>query len=367
MSIKKVFIICLIISLLIPAITHAQIKISEIMYDPLGSDTKREWIEVFNESNQDVDLSTWFFYEGNVFHKLVAQTQSILPAGSYAIIVDSIVEVLADHSDFSGVIFDSVFSLNNTGESISIADSQKMVINTVTYSADMGASNDGNSLQINDKTIITADQTFGIINKTENELPIIDDSPSTASTTPLNSTSPTNDSTHSEQVTVSNYIPSSLFKIGAGRDRTVSINTEIDFEAYLSKTEIKPRFHWNFGDFDEDRGQKVKHIYNNEGVYEVVLEGRGNGYTGISRTQVHAIRPQLSIVHSTSTIIIYNNSKQEINLGDFRFNFEEGKKVIPRNTILAGTVSISMSVATSTILRSFEYPNGQIYMSFDTI
>ncbi len=367
MSIKKVFIISLIIGLLIPIITHAQIQITEIMYDPEGSDTKREWVEIYNNSDQSIDHSTWFLHENNVFHKLVAQAGSIVSAKSYAIIVDSIPEVLADYASYVGPIFDSVFSLNNTGETISLANSQKSLIDTFTYNSEMGAMSDGNSIQINDGVHVVAGPTFGEVNKTESELPVVEESTSVTSTTTSTSNTSTTDSTHSEQVTVSNYVPTSPFKIGAGRDRTVSINTPLEFEAYLSKPEFKPRFHWNFGDFNEDGGRKTTHVYVNTGVYEVVLEGKTKEYAGISRTQIHVIEPQLEIVQSTTSISIHNQSKQEINIGNFVLNFKKDYISIPRNTIVAGGASITTPIATSTILQSFEYPNGEIYRQFDTI
>lgn len=375
MSIKKFFIISLIIGLLIPFITHAQVKITEIMYDPTGSDTKREWVEVYNSGTQDIDLSTWFFYEGNVFHKLVAQKEAILPAGSFAILVDSVAEVIAEYSDYAGLIFDSVFSLNNTGESLSVANPQKEILDTFIYSAEMGANNNGQSLQINDGVVVTAGPTFGSLNKTQSETIETGSGNTTASSTSGTassasggtSNSSTGDSTHTEQVSVTNYVPTSPFKIGAGRDRTVSIHTPIDFEAYTSTTEKKPSFRWNFGDFSTDTGHKVEHVYLDTGIYQVVLEGRSKEYTGISRTEVHVVEPLLQITHTTTTIDIYNKAKQEINLGYFLFNFEDGQSVIPKNTIITSEATIRMPVATSTVLESFEYPDGTIYQQFGTI
>lgn len=369
MSIKKFFIISLIIGLLIPFITHAQIKITEIMYDPAGSDTKREWVEVYNSGTQDIDLSTWFFYEGNVFHKLTALKGSILGAGSYAIIVDSVAEVVAEYSDYTGLIFDSVFSLNNTGETISMANSQKEIVDTFTYNADMGANNNGQSLQITNGEVITAGPTFGETNKTESEIVETEKETTVASSTTSGSTSNSSsrDLTHTQQVSVTNYVPTSPFKIGAGRDRVVSIHAPIDFEAYVSKTENKPSFKWNFGDFSTDTGRKVEHIYRDTGAYQVVLEGKSKDYIGISRTEVSVIEPVLEITRSTTSIDIHNKANQEINLGYFVVNFEEEKKGIPKNTIVSGGATIRMPVATSTVLQSFEYPDGTIYQEFDTI
>jgi hypothetical protein len=366
MSIKNFFIISAIIGLLIPTVMHAQIKINEIMYDPAGSDTKREWIEVYNAGTQSVDISTWYLHENNIFHKLVATRGSILPAGSYAILADSIPEVLAEYSEYIGLIFDSVFSLNNTGETISMANPQKELVDTLTYTSEIGANNDGNSLQMNNGSLITAGPTFGIVNKTQAEPPIVDTKESATSTS-TTKTPTSRDSTHNQQEGVSTYTPSADFKVGAGRDRIVSINTPIDFEAYISKSDIQPKYTWNLGDFDTDSGKKIDHIYRHVGTYEVVLEAKTKEYTGISRTEVQVVEPELDIATSTSGISLHNKSKQELNIGGFVFGFIKDSFAIPRNTIITGGGTITLDIATSTVLQSFDYPNGEIYQQFDTI
>jgi hypothetical protein len=366
MSIKKFFIIGIIIGLLIPFISRAQVKITEIMYDPEGSDTKREWIEVFNAGSSDVDLSTYFFFENNIYHKLVAQSGALLESGAYAILVDSVAEVVAEYTDFMGKLFDSTFSLNNTGETVSIANSSKQILDTFTYSSDMGASNDGNSIQINDGEVIIANPTFGTLNKTESETPEVDDDVATSTDTQTDSES-SDISTHTQQEGVSKYTPTT-FKIGAGRDRIVSLNTPLEFEAFLSKADISPKYTWNFGDFTTGNRRRISHIYRYEGVYEVILEGRTKDYTGISRTEVQVIRPDLQITRSTTTLAVHNKSKQEVNIGEFAFNFEDGGfRHIPRNTIIEGEKTIYMPLESGVVLQDFAYPNGEIYQRFDTI
>ena len=44
--------------------------ISEIMYDPQGSDTDREWIEVLNDTQSSIDMTGWKFFEANTNHGL---------------------------------------------------------------------------------------------------------------------------------------------------------------------------------------------------------------------------------------------------------------------------------------------------------
>jgi hypothetical protein len=365
MSIKKAFVISFIIGLLIPLFARAQIRITEIMYDPVGSDAKREWIEVFNSGTASVDLATYFLFENNVYHKLTAQGGRVLEAGAYAIIVDSIPEVLADYPGYAGLIFDSAFSLGNTGETISIANAQKEAADTFAYTSDMGASSDGNSLQINGTQVVTAGPTFAAANKTESEVPEGAAGTTTDSGTGSGSSSGSGTSSHSQQESVTAYVPTPAFKLGAGRNRTVLINTPIDFEAQISKPEAKPSLRWNLGDMETARGRKITHTYEYPGTYQVVLEARTPEQYVISRTEVLVLAPEIKVEQSTSTISITNLLSKEINLGTFRLMFITGSRPVPENTLIQGGDTITFARRPEEILESLEYPNGMPLLQFD--
>ena len=130
------------------------VVINEIMYNPLGSDEGREWIEIFNSGDSLVDLTNWKFYENQTNHTLTAiQGSMILAAGDYAVIVNSSDKnkFLIDYPNYNGTLLKSSFSLNNSGESIAIKNGD-LLIDEVSYSSSLGADGDGNSLQkINNK------------------------------------------------------------------------------------------------------------------------------------------------------------------------------------------------------------------------
>ena len=51
-------------------VAYANILINEVMYDVEGTDTDREWIEVYNDGSESVDLSTYKLFEANTNHGL---------------------------------------------------------------------------------------------------------------------------------------------------------------------------------------------------------------------------------------------------------------------------------------------------------
>ena len=94
-----------------------------------------------------MDLSTLRFFEGNTNHKLtlVQGNTRIEPAG-YALIVADPIKFKPDWPSFNGTIFDSTFSLSNTGETIMIK-SEEEIMDQIAYTNSQGGAGDGNSLQ----------------------------------------------------------------------------------------------------------------------------------------------------------------------------------------------------------------------------
>ncbi|MDP3742421.1 MAG: lamin tail domain-containing protein, partial [Candidatus Micrarchaeota archaeon] len=103
----------------LPPMANAAVFINEILYDfQDGADTGREWVEVIN-TGEAVDISGWKFVEANTNHGLTLVQGSVeIPSGGFAMIVIDAAKFLADWPGFSGTIFDSSFSLSNTGETL---------------------------------------------------------------------------------------------------------------------------------------------------------------------------------------------------------------------------------------------------------
>lgn len=138
----------LLLVMAIPLSTSAQVIITEIMYDLReGSDSGREWIEVYNAGAAPIDLSTWKIVESGKNHKITAVQGSFGP-GTFAVIADNAVKFKVDHPDYVGVLFDSAFSLNNNGERVALFDATGKEIVSAAYAESMGGNGTGDSLQM---------------------------------------------------------------------------------------------------------------------------------------------------------------------------------------------------------------------------
>ena len=137
----------LAIVILFPFTVSAQIVISEIMYDlPQGSDSGREWIEILNQGTTPTEITALRLFENNTNHKITAAGADTLSPGGYAVIADNASDFKSDWPQFSGLLFDSTFSLSNSGETLALKDASSTVLDTISYQSSLGAAGDGNSL-----------------------------------------------------------------------------------------------------------------------------------------------------------------------------------------------------------------------------
>jgi len=129
--------------------TEQKVIINEIMYNPKGSDNGREWIELFNAGNCEVNLTGWKFFESNTNHKITLVFGSIiLKPNQFAIISNNATKFKEEYPSASCSIFQSSFSLSNIGEILAIKNSSLQIIDSVNYSSSWGANDNGKSLEL---------------------------------------------------------------------------------------------------------------------------------------------------------------------------------------------------------------------------
>src|SRR3989338_825587 len=129
-------------ALFLPVCASAQVVISEIMYDLEGSDANREWIEIYNSGSSVVNITEWRLFEGDSNHVLTAVGSETLATGGYAVIADDPEKFREDWPSFSGRLFDSSFSLSNTGGTLVLrccSGGDLLDRDFISYSGDSGA------------------------------------------------------------------------------------------------------------------------------------------------------------------------------------------------------------------------------------
>ena len=111
-----------------------EIIINEIMYNPAGADGSHEWIELYNQGETTVNVNGWKLYEAGINHALTLKKGSTtIPSHGYAVITQDYNQFILDHPGFTGNVFDSTFSLKNTGEYIAIKNDLLEIVDDTNY------------------------------------------------------------------------------------------------------------------------------------------------------------------------------------------------------------------------------------------
>lgn len=137
--------------------------ITEIMYDADGSDTGKEWVEMYNYGASPLSIITGssqnalrFFDGTNHTLSLVAGTATI-PAFGFAIIAADADAWIASHAGFGGTVFDTSMSLKNTSSTVGLVQSGgAAAFTTVLYESSWGGAGNGRTIEVADLGAVSA-------------------------------------------------------------------------------------------------------------------------------------------------------------------------------------------------------------------
>jgi hypothetical protein len=348
--------------LFFPNLSFSQVFISEIMYDLSGSDTGREWIEISNEGVA-LDISLYKLFENETNHSLnLFRGSPILDKNSSLVIVDNPEKFLIDWPDFSGTIFDSSFSLKNTGEILILRDGELNDLDSVNFIPDWGALGDGNSLNKNGNSWTASVPTPGsyLFTQSTNE---------TSSSTTVSNTNPTP------------YKPPVNFPVGTITTKIISdknllVGADNLFEAKSLGVEGKPlinaRHLWNFGDGGVREGERVMYHYSQPGEYIVFLDTTSESFTASDKIYLTVYPSNVVIKEANKDFIkIRNESNKDINLSFWILESEGKFFILPKNTYVKQNGEISISSSNSELngdTRPIKllYPNGSLANKIDS-
>lgn len=224
------------------------IFINEIMYNPSasqGSDNYNEWIELYNPTDNPVDLSDWSLCDDNLLAGYVNHSTGetclnsgmIIPANGYAIITDGgtgtdvylnfnvSYDAISLHVDYSSVCV----GLSNEGETIILKDSSNDLVDSVAYNSSLGANGNGHSLERSNAgewfESITIGGTLGRSNTCDTITTSITTSLSTSTSTSTTTTSTT--TTLPWTTTTSTTIPTTSTTSSSSTTTTTTLSCEL--------------------------------------------------------------------------------------------------------------------------------------------
>lgn len=328
---------------------HA-IYFSEVMYDPQGSDTSREWVEIYNDTNASMDLISWKFLESGTNHGITSYSGGAsLLAGDYAVIADNPVKFLEDNSSYQGVLYDSSFLLSNSGEPLVLKNGRGVAVDAVTYNTALGGNDDGSTLSKIEGVWVRGSATPGNINQAS-ALSVT--SPSITSTTTENQSNIAQMSPPSADIIL--YMPfEKIVVAGAEAEFTTSGLTR------AGKAIDGLTCTWAFGDGGRGMGTSTKYIYAYPGRYIAQVEGVNGYVAGVGRMTVRVVPPDIIITKIDigkygPYVDIINPNTYDLDLSQWKLSLDSNGFPFPKNTLIAGNTTtrfsgVAMGFASTTI------------------
>lgn len=372
-----------------PIFAHASVVITEIMYDPEGSDTDREWVELYNNGSEPITIiggssnEAWRFYEvhtsgphNHTFSDESYQNTLTLTPDAYAVVVQNGDVFKANYPDYTGtIVVSSAFSLSNTSQTIGLRiGSSGFVWSEVVYDANvMGGKGDGKSLQFIGTSLVAAAPTPGVANTSV---------PSTSSNGAPSNTSPDSGATNTATVTAPSslsssppeYLPIPTLRIVVGPNRVVSAGADTAFTAGVYDGKGNKRndalVTWSFGDGMRRTGASVFHAYYDPGEYVVVVRATtpdGGDIANDIPIVVKDVRIKIASVSSRG-ITLENSDSRTLDLSLWRL-LAEGKefkipvdtKILADRSILFPSQITGLPAVNSAFLL---YPSGEIAATY---
>jgi hypothetical protein len=322
------------------------------MSNPVGDDSGREWIELYNNTESDVDLTTLTVsVKGGTFVPVIPVSGgTIIGAHGYTIIgstVSGATRFMQDYGTYSGPLFRSAISLVNTGVTSLELKLQGSTVDSLTSYT---AAKEGSTYSLINGTFVTASPTPGA----ENKVPIVEEE--TLSTTTQSGTQTTLPQASPPSADITLFLPAekvvvagapSLFSVYS----TTRAGKSIDNMTYL----------WSFGDGGQNTGSSTLYRYFYPGRYVAQVEGTNGLIAGTGRMIVRVVSPDITVSpigigKYGSYIDITNPNTYDLDISFWKLSIDGALFTFPKNTLLASGVtrfpSLALGFASTTVSSS---------------
>lgn len=339
-------------------IAHAELEITEIMYDPQGSNDSHQWIEVYNNNSSPIDLLNCAITDYDTswhYRSIVSEGTSVLAPYSYAIIAKTsdLQDFKIKNSTLPNIFLRANITLLSSNGKLGISLDKKSIANgsDVSYFSVM---DDGNSLQKINNDWVPSIPTPG----KENVLNTNNDTSSNtnnenSSPTSTSGASASSDSSTPKEVPIILKISTKIISpktVIAGIPFSInSLTTTNRGQTYLTG-----KFVWNFGDgkmSEARQGLPFEYTYEYPGEYALNLtyfESYLSESSSASDRIIIKVVPSEVYINGVGDILdpfveIGNKSSNEIFLSNWVITAGIHYFIIPEGTTLLPGKKIKLS------------------------
>jgi len=352
------------------------VVINEVAWMGTVTSTNDEWVELYNNTAQDVDINNWTLVSTTDDKFSILLSGKILAQGFF------LLERKVSNNSLAPILADQTYPyanvLHNDGEYLELKDATGRPIDVVNgFPWPAGKTGVGTMERISPESADSwqASATPEGTPKAQNSTPIqtADEQPTetpgeTESTTLTSTSTPTS----------SDHFP----EANAGPDIIALANQEINFDASQSSDPDGDSlaYRWNFGDGTTADKPTINHSYQYPGTYIAVLEVNDGQNSSSDQLTVTVYSNSILISEFLSAptgadqdnewIELYNDSGQVADLSGWQVDDAEGGSkpfTLPQNTLLAGHQYLVLQRPTTKIALNNDndsvrliYPTGQV-------
>ena len=141
---------------------EAGVVINEINYNSLDSFDPDDWVEIYNSSNETIDLGSWLLKDDNDDHIFTIPLNTLLLPNQYLVFCTDTIKFTALFPDVNPYYGDLGFGLGGGGDFVRLFDYNGLLVDIVEYDDiapwDTLADGSGPTLELNHPSL---DNTLG--------------------------------------------------------------------------------------------------------------------------------------------------------------------------------------------------------------
>ncbi len=114
-------------------LSPTEVVINEVNYRSSDDFDPDDWVEFYNNSDESVDISGWYFSDSDISHKFIFPSSTILEADSYLVLTKDEAAFSSLFPDVDNTIGDMDFGLSGDGELIRLYNASGEIVDSLTY------------------------------------------------------------------------------------------------------------------------------------------------------------------------------------------------------------------------------------------
>jgi len=121
----------LILVIIMANLALAQVEISEVLYDPVNTETGGEAVELHNTGLSDVDISGYKIGTESTLNDATLPNGTVIKANSYFLVADVGFSTLKDNPSWPDADYEEAISMSNTNAGVALINTNGTIIDAV--------------------------------------------------------------------------------------------------------------------------------------------------------------------------------------------------------------------------------------------